>query len=48
MEQTADLAAVLAFVIGRIEEQAMLSGKPLNEEERFLLNNLLRFPQRQR
>lgn len=40
MEQTADLAAVLAFVIGRIEEQAMLSGKPLNEEERFLLNNL--------
>lgn len=40
MEETADLRAALAFVIGRIEEQAMLSGKPLNEEERFLLNNL--------
>ena len=40
MEQTADLAAALSFVFGRIEEQAMLSGEPLNEEERFLLNNL--------
>jgi len=40
MEQPADLRAALAFVIGRIEEQAMLSGEPLNEEERFLLNNL--------
>ena len=40
MEQTADLRAALAFVIGRIEEQAMLSGEPLDEEERFLLNNL--------
>jgi hypothetical protein len=40
MEQSADLGAALAFVIGRIEEQAMLLGEPLNEEERFLLNNL--------
>lgn len=40
MEQTADLGAALAFVLGRIEEQAMLLGEPLNEEERFLLNNL--------
>ena len=40
MQQTADLNAALAFVIDRIEQQAMLSGEPLNEEERFLLNNL--------
>jgi hypothetical protein len=40
MDRTADLDAALGFVIGRIEEQAMRSGEPLNEEHRFLLNNL--------
>jgi hypothetical protein len=40
MEQTADFSAALAFVIDRIEQEAMRSGEPLNEEERFLLNNL--------
>src|SRR5579871_518536 len=42
MEQTADLSAALAFVIDRIEQEAMRSGEPLNEDERFLLNNLPR------
>jgi hypothetical protein len=40
MDRTADLGAVLGFVISRIEEQAMRSGEPLSEEQRFLLNNL--------
>jgi hypothetical protein len=40
MEHTADLSAALAFVIDRIEQEAMQSGEPLNENERFLLNNL--------
>jgi hypothetical protein len=40
MDRTADLDAALGFVISRIEEQAMRSGKPLSEESRFLLNNL--------
>jgi hypothetical protein len=40
IQHTADLNAALAFVIDRIEQQAILSGEPLNEEERFLLNNL--------
>jgi len=40
MNRTADLGAALGFVIGRIEEQAIRSGEPLNEEQRFLLNNL--------
>jgi hypothetical protein len=40
MEETADLSAALAFVIDRIEQEAMRSGEPLNEDERFLLNNL--------
>jgi hypothetical protein len=40
MEQTTDLSAALAFVIDRIEQQAMRSGEPLNEDESFLLNNL--------
>ena len=40
IQQTADLNAALAFVIDRIKQQAMRSGEPLNEEERFLLNNL--------
>jgi hypothetical protein len=35
-----DLDAALNFVIGRVEEQATLSGKRLNEEHRFLLKNL--------
>jgi len=40
MDRAADMSAALAFVINRIEEQAMRSGQPLNEEQRFLLNNL--------
>jgi len=40
MDRTTDLAEALGFVIGRIEEEAMRSGEPLNEEQRFLLNNL--------
>jgi len=40
MDRTTDLSAALTFVIGRIEEEAMRSGEPLNEEQRFLLNNL--------
>jgi len=38
--ETADLDAALRFVIGRIEEEANRSGKPLSHEERLLLNNL--------
>jgi hypothetical protein len=34
------LSAALTFVISRIEEQAMLSGEPLSEDQRFLLNHL--------
>jgi hypothetical protein len=40
MDRAADLDAVLVFIIGRIEEEAARSGQPLNEEQRFLLNNL--------
>lgn len=40
MNQMADLSAALTFVISRIEEQAILSGEPLSEDQRFLLNNL--------
>jgi len=40
MDPTTDLSTALGFVIHRIEEEAMRSGKPLNEEHRFLLNNL--------
>ena len=40
MDRAADMSAALAFVINRIEEQAMRSGQPLDEEQRFLLNNL--------
>lgn len=40
MKQMTDLSVALTFVIGRIEEQAMLSGEPLSEDQRFLLNNL--------
>lgn len=40
MDQTTDLDAALKFVIGRIEEQASQSGKPLNHEQRLLLSYL--------
>jgi hypothetical protein len=40
MDRAADMSAALAFVINRIEEQAMRLGQPLDEEQRFLLNNL--------
>jgi hypothetical protein len=40
MDRTADLGAALGFVISRIEEQATRSGKPLTEEQLFLLSNL--------
>ena len=40
MDRTADLDAALSFVIARVEQQATLSGEPLNEEQRLLLNYL--------
>jgi len=40
MDRTADLDTALSFVIGRIAEQAKLSGEPLNDEQRLLLNHL--------
>jgi hypothetical protein len=40
MDRTVDLDAALSFAIGRVEEQATLSGEPLNGEQRLLLNNL--------
>ncbi len=40
MDQTADLDSALSFVIGRIAEQAKLSGEPLSDEQRLLLNYL--------
>ena len=40
MDRTADLDAALSFVIGRIAEQAKLSGEPLSEQQRLLLNYL--------
>jgi len=40
MDRSADMNAALAFVINRIEEQAMRLGQPLDEEQRWLLNNL--------
>ena len=40
MDRSADLSAALSFVIGRIAEQAKLSGEPLSDEQRFLLNHL--------
>ena len=36
--ETADLDAALRFVIGRIEEEANRSGKPLSDEERLVLS----------
>jgi hypothetical protein len=40
MDRTADLDAALSFVIGRIAEQAQVSGEPLSDEQRLLLNYL--------
>jgi hypothetical protein len=40
MNPTADLDTSLAFVIGRIEEEATRSGEPLSDDQRFLLNHL--------
>jgi hypothetical protein len=40
MDSTADLDKSLAFVIGRIAEEATRSGEPLSDEERSLLNDL--------
>jgi hypothetical protein len=40
MDRKADLDSALSFVIGRIGEQAVLSGEPLSEEQRILLNYL--------
>lgn len=40
MKPSADLDTCLAFVIGRIEEEATRSGKPLSDDQRFLLNHL--------
>ncbi len=40
MERTADLDSALSFVIGRIAEQAKVSGEPLSDEQRLLLNYL--------
>lgn len=37
MDRTEDLDSALSFVIGRIEEQAKLSGEPLSDEQRLLL-----------
>jgi hypothetical protein len=40
MHQDPDLNDALSFLIKRIAEEATRSGKPLTEEEGFLLNNL--------
>ena len=40
MNHDVDLGDALNFVVKRIEGQATRSGKPLTEEEGFLLNNL--------
>lgn len=42
--ETADLDAAPRFVIGRIEEEANRSGKPLSDQERLVLNNLPKDP----
>src|SRR5580704_17856145 len=44
VSETVDLDAALRFVIGRIEEEADRSGKPVSDEERLLLNNLPKDP----
>jgi hypothetical protein len=40
MNVTEDLRPALEVVIARIEQEALRSGEPLNDEQRFLLNNL--------
>src|ERR1022692_3658137 len=40
MDRAADLESALSFVIGRLAEQAKLSGEPLSDEQRLLLNYL--------
>lgn len=40
MDRTADLDSALSFVIGRIAEEAKVSGEPLSDEQRLLLNYL--------
>jgi hypothetical protein len=40
MNPTADLDTSLAFVIGRIEEEAMRSNQLVSAEQRFLLNHV--------
>jgi hypothetical protein len=40
MNPTADLDRSLAFVVGRIEEEATRSGEPPSDNQRFLLNHL--------
>jgi hypothetical protein len=40
MDRTADLDSALSFVVGRIAEEARLSGEPLNEQQRLLLSYL--------
>jgi hypothetical protein len=42
MNEQEDLGCALAFVIGRIEQEATRSGETLSEEQRFLLHNLPR------
>jgi hypothetical protein len=40
MNPTTDFDTSLAFITGRIEEEAARSGEPLSDEQRFLLNHL--------
>ena len=40
MDRTEDLDSALSFVMGRIAEEAQLSGEPLSEQQRLLLNYL--------
>ena len=40
MNRTVDLDAALCFVAGRVNEQATLSGDPLNAQQSLLLTNL--------
>jgi hypothetical protein len=40
MNDAAELEAALQFVIRRIDEEAVRSGEPLTEEQRFLLEHL--------
>jgi hypothetical protein len=40
MNRTADLGAALSFVTGRVNEEAILSGEPLNAQQSLQLTNL--------